>query len=166
MVNMYVIGLLIRLSWVRPPHVPPKWLYETSTYRDVGAFFMSKSIKPTTFILLMDQILQERMICGYQVQASWVTLSAACHPKPHPYHPTPHQLPMRFKHDTDRHWRNTQQITQDDSDSATRRNGADSARTQRCPRTDHFASTTAWFDGRTHQLCTECSATQRKNSCA
>ena len=23
MVNMYVIGLLIRLSWVRPPHVPP-----------------------------------------------------------------------------------------------------------------------------------------------
>ena len=34
--------------------------------------------------------------------------SAACHPKPHPYHPRPHQLPMRFKHDTDRHWRNTQ----------------------------------------------------------
>ena len=33
---------------------------------------------------------------------------SAYHPKPRPYHPTPHQLPMRFKHDTDRHWRNTQ----------------------------------------------------------
>ena len=32
-------GLSIRLSWVRPPHVPPKYLYRMSTYRDVSAFF-------------------------------------------------------------------------------------------------------------------------------
>jgi hypothetical protein len=43
---------------------------KSSTYSNVGAFFTSKSIKPTTFILLMVQFIQQRMICWYQDQSS------------------------------------------------------------------------------------------------